>query len=181
MSAPGTAWGGMIGFRISRRFTITSGVIKSAKQYTGYGKDYEPPYGYWEKRTNGVVPDEIKGSCGIIEVPVAVQFDVRQGARSRLYVSGGVSSYFMRHEEYDYSFNEPNEGADRTWASTTPSSYLFKVGHLSAAYEIMLTKNFGLSIEPYIKIPFQGIGWANLSLYTTGAYINARYFLLRKK
>jgi hypothetical protein len=180
MSAPGQAFGGMIGYRISRKFTVVGGVIRSSKKYTGYGKDYEPPDGYWQKRTNGVVPDAIKGSCTIIEVPIAVQLDVWQNTRARLYVSGGVSSYFMRHEKYDYSFNEPNEGADRSWGSDIPTSYAFKVGHLSAAYEMMLTKNLGVSVEPYIKIPFQGIGWANLSLYTAGAYVNVRYFLLRK-
>ena len=180
MSAPGQAFGGMLGYRISRKFTVVGGVIRSSKKYTGYGKDYEPPDGYWQKRTNGVVPDEIKGSCTIIEIPIAVQFDLWQSTRARLYVSGGVSSYFMRHEKYDYSFNEPNEGADRSWGSDIPTSYAFKVGHLSAAYEMMLTKNLGVSVEPYIKIPFQGIGWANLSLYTAGAYVNVRYFLLRK-
>jgi hypothetical protein len=181
MSAPGAAFGGMIGFRVSRRFTVVGGVIRSSKKYTGYGADYAPPEGYWQKRTNGVVPDEIRGSCTIVEIPIAVQFDVWQGPRSRLYIAGGVSSYFMRHEEYDYSFNEPNDGADRRWASNTPSSYAFKVGHFSAAYELMLTKNLGVSVEPYIKVPFQGIGWANISLYTTGAYVNVRYFLLRKQ
>jgi len=180
MSAPGHAFGAMIGYRLSRRFTVTGGGIRSSKKYTGYGKDYTPPEGYWQRRTNGVVPDEIEGSCVIVEIPLMVQFDVWQSQRSRLYISGGVSSYFMRREEYDYSFNEPNDGADRRWSSNTPSSYAFKVGHLSAAYEIMLSKHLGVSVEPYLKIPFAGIGWPSISLYTTGAYINARYFFLRK-
>jgi len=180
MSAPGQAFGGLIGFRISRKFTVVGGVIRSTKKYEGYGKDYTPPEGYWKKRTNGIVPDEVKGSCTIVEVPITVQYDVWQSTRSRLYISGGISSYFMRKEKYNYSFNEPNEGADRSWSSNTPGSYVFKVGHFSAAYEIMLNKNLGVGVEPYIKIPFQGIGWPNISLYTTGAYVNVRYFLLRK-
>jgi len=180
MSKPGTAFGGMIGYRLSRKFTIASGVIRSSKKYTGYGKDYTPPEGYWIARTNGVVPDEIYGSCTVVEVPVNVQFDLWHNPRSRLYIAGGVSSYFMRREAYAYSFDQPNDGADRYWSSSRPSTFAFKVGNLSAAYEIMLTKNFGVSVEPYFKIPFQGIGWANLSLYTTGAYINARYFFLKK-
>lgn len=180
MSTPGQAFGVMIGYRLFSRFTISSGVLRSSKQYEGYGADYKPPAGYWEYRTNGVVPAEIKGRCSIIEVPVIVQYDVRQSARARLFISGGVSSYFMRSESYDYFFDEPNEGADQRWATSEPSSYAFKVGHFSAAYELRIKGGLSVGIEPYIKIPFQGIGWANISLYTTGAYVNVRYYFSKK-
>ncbi len=174
-TAPGSAFGLSLGYRIGR-FTVTTGAIKSAKRYTGYGKDYSPPEGYWKRRTNGIVPSEIFGRCGIVEVPLIVQYDLSSWRRSRLFGSLGVSSYFMRSESYEYTFKEPNPGAADHWTAPQPSSYYFGVGHVSLGYDRKLNEHFSLGVEPYVKIPFKGIGWSNVNLVTAGAYVNLRYF-----
>lgn len=177
-SKPSGVFGVLIGFRVSQRFTLMAGATKSLKRYEGYGDEYSPPEGYWQSRTNGVVPDEVEGQCGIIEVPLMIQFDVLQKSKSRLFVSGGVSSYFMRSEHYNYTFNEPNPGAANSWTAKEPTDYLFKIGHLSAGYDRVIGRNFTIGIEPFLKVPFEGIGWTNINLYSTGAYINLRYNIL---
>jgi hypothetical protein len=155
-----------------------AGATKSLKRYEGYGEEYSPPEGYWQNRTNGVVPDEVEGKCGIIEVPLMIQYDVQQKSKSRVFVSAGVSSYFMRSEHYQYTFNEPNPGAANSWTAREPTNYLFKIGHLSAGYDRLIGKKFTIGIEPFLKVPFEGIGWTNINLYSTGASINLRYNIL---
>jgi hypothetical protein len=178
-SKPSGVFGLLLGYRVSRRFTIMAGVTKSLKKYEGYGNEYSPPEGYWQNRTNGVVPDEVQGQCGIIEVPLMLQFDLVQRLKSRIFVSAGVSSYFMRSENYQYTFSQPNPGAADSWTAKEPTQYLFKIGHLSAGYDRMLTRNLSVGIEPFLKVPFEGIGWTDINLYSTGAYINLRYTILR--
>lgn len=178
-SKPSGVFGVLLGYRISKRFTLMAGVTKGLKKYEGYGNEYSPPAGYWENRTNGVVPDEVEGQCGIVEVPLMVQFDLVQRLKSRIFVSTGVSSYFMRSENYEYTFSQPNPGAANSWTAKEPTRYLFKIGHLSAGYDRMLTRNLSLGIEPFLKVPFEGIGWTDINLYSTGAYINLRYTILR--
>ena len=177
-SKPTGVFGLLLGFRISKHFTLMAGATKSLKRYEGYGGEYSPPEGYWENRTNGIIPDEVKGQCGIVEVPIIVQFDVRHRSKSRIFLAGGVSSYFMRSERYDYTFYELNPGAANNWTAKEPTDYLFKIGHLSAGYDHMIGKKFVLGIEPFLKVPFEGIGWTDINLYSTGAYINLRYNIL---
>lgn len=177
-SKPSNVFGMLVGYRISQRFTIMAGATKSLKRYEGYGKEYTPPEGYWQSRTNGIIPDEVEGQCGIIEVPLMIQFDLLQRSKNRMFFSAGVSSYFMRSERYQYTFNEPNPGAANSWTAKEPTKYLFKIGHLSAGYDHLIAKKFTIGIEPFLKVPFEGIGWTNINLYSTGAYINFRYNIL---
>jgi hypothetical protein len=180
MSAPGGALGVQIGYRILPRINIHTGLISSSKKYESAGRYYQPPPGYWEYRTNGRVPDQVRGRCDILEIPLWIQYDVSDRDRSRFYVSGGVSSYLMTSESYDYTFETANPGAAEGWSSSESSSYLFAIGHLSAGYERNITPALGLGIEPFVKIPFKGIGWSNVDLFTTGFYVNVRYRFFRK-
>lgn len=179
-SSPGQAFGLEVGYQISRRFMVTTGMLKTYKKYTGYGEEYQPPTGYWQRRTNGVVPEEIEGNCSVIEIPVQLQYTLAQREKSRLFVSAGISSYLMRQESYKYFFESPNPGAASGWSSKEPSSYAFSIGDLSVGYERNLSPRFAIGVEPFLKVPFSGIGWSKIDLYTTGAYVNLRYRILRK-
>lgn len=174
-TVPGSAYGLTIGYRVINRLTISTGVIKTYKKYVGYGEDYQPPAGYWQFRTNGIVPDEVSGQCSVIEVPLMLQYDIMQREKSRFYASAGASSYRMLNEKYAYTFNEPNDGAADGWSTDTPSSYYFSVGHVSLGYDHRLYRGLYLGVEPYVKIPFGGIGWSNVNLLTMGAYVNVKY------
>lgn len=179
-SRPSNVFGLLIGYRVFNRITVMTGATKSLKRYEGYGQEYSPPEGYWRARTNGIVPDEVEGKCGIIEVPVLVQVDVLQRMKNRLFFSVGVSSYFMRSEYYQYTFKEPNPGAAESWTAKEPTRYLFKIGHLSAGYDHVIAKKFTLGIEPFLKVPFEGIGWTDINLYSAGAYVSVRYNILSR-
>lgn len=181
LMAPGEAYGLTGSYRFAKRFTITTGILNTAKKYSAPGEDYHPPKGYWGNKTNGVIPNEIYGECSVLEVPLTIQFDILQKSRSRFYVSSGLSSYRMMNERYEYSFNQANEGADLDWSSSRPSNYYFGVAHVSAGYERIISKHFSLGIEPYIKKPFRGIGWAAVELNTIGAYVNLRYRFNKKR
>jgi hypothetical protein len=179
-TAPGKAYGLLLGLAVSHRFSVQTGMLRSSKKYNGYGGEYQPPEGYWARRTNGVIPDHVKGACEILEIPVIMQYNVKQNERSRFYVAAGVSSYLMMSESYAYSFETPNPGAAEGWSSTEPSSYLFGIGHLSVGYERQINPRLGIGIEPFLKVPFDGIGWSDIDLFTTGAYISLRYRFLKR-
>lgn len=180
-TAPGEAYGFAVGYRFFGRFTAATGLVRSTKKYVGYGSDYQPPEGYWRNRTNGIVPDDITGKCAILEIPLMVQYAFGQKEKSRMYVAAGVSSYIMLSESYLYSFDAPNPGAARGWSTTESSRYPFAIGHLSAAYERNLSQRWAIGLEPFLKIPFAGVGWTNVDLYSTGVFFNLRYRFFRKQ
>lgn len=181
-STPGESVGLRIGYQISNRFTINTGIIRSTKKYKGDGYDYSPRNpAYWQLRTNGVIPEEIDSRCLVYELPLDIQFDAIQTQKSRVFVSTAISSYFMMSQAYDYTFESPNPGADTGWRSPGSESYWFSVGMVSAGYERYIHRSLAIGIEPYLKISLSEIGWPNVKLFSTGAYVTLRYKFMSKK
>ena len=179
-SAPGKAFGGLLHYHLLNRWSISAGVIKTQKQYTGNGEEYRPPTGYWKNNTNGIIPETIDGSCSILEFPLMVQYTLRNSGKNRWLVGAGVSSYLMESESYVYYFDQPNPGAKERWDSRGSSRFLFNMVNLSFGYERQVMPGLMLGLEPYVKIPVEEIGWTNLKLFSSGASITLRYTVLRK-
>jgi hypothetical protein len=179
-TSPGKSFGLLASFNISKRLSVSSGLFRSSKLYTGYGRDYQPPDGYWQRKTNGVVPDEINGACDVWEIPLMIQYAVIQRPKSRIYGSAGMTSYLITHEKYDYCFNNPNPGAASSWSTNGSTTYPFNVGYFAIGYEHRVNSHFAVGIEPFMKVPFKGMGWSHVNIYSTGAYLTARYRFLKK-
>jgi hypothetical protein len=180
-TAPGGAFGAMLHYHIGNSWSVSAGVIKNQKKYTGDGEDYQPPKGYWKYYTNGVIPESIDGSCSVLEIPVMVQYTLANVGRSRFLIGAGASSYVMLNESYRYYFDQPNPGAKDGWDSKDQSRFLFNMINFTIGYERQIAPGLRLGIEPYMKIPIEEIGWSKLKLFSTGASFTLRYNLLRKK
>lgn len=179
-TSPGEAYGILVRYLFLRRLSLNAGLLKSNKRYRGTGNDYSPPPGYWDRRTNGVIPDEIYGSCLVYEVPVMLQYDFIQSEKSRMFAGVGLSSYVIANQLYEYSFAEENPGAATDWATSEPATYKFNIGHLSIGYERQLFSKVSVGLEPYLKLPFTGMGWSDVDLCSTGVFLNIRYTISKK-
>ncbi len=180
-SAPGESIGLLIGYQLTNRFNINAGIIRSTKKYKDDGSEYSPNPEYWKNRTNGIVPKEIDSRCLVVEVPLDIQFDAIQTAKSRVFVSTAISSYFMVNQSYKYNFEAPNPGAANSWESPGSESYWFSVGMMSAGYERYIHRSLAIGIEPYLKISLAEIGWPNVKLFSTGAYLTLRYKFINRE
>ena len=176
---PGEAVGIMLHYQVFNRWGITAGALHNTKKYWGRGNEYHPPSGYWNALTNGVVPDRVDGTCAMYEIPVSVTFDVVRTRRSRLFASAGLSSYIMQNEDYYYKFDTPNPGAVNGWSGDKPSTLWFGIGTLSVGYDFRATRSLSFGVEPYFKVPLEGIGWADIDLYSTGLMFAARYHFMK--
>ena len=176
----GDAIGVYLHYQVLPRWGVTAGVLFDNKQYWGKGHEYRPPRGYWKALTNGVVPDRIDGTCSMYEVPVSITFDVLNTRRTRVFASAGLSSYFVRSEEYYYHFDTPNPGAVNGWTGKRPSTLWFGIGTLSAGFDFKATRTLSLGIEPYFKVPLEGMGWGDVDLYSTGVMFTARYHFAKR-
>jgi hypothetical protein len=180
-SDPGQAFGLMLHYHVKRSWSFSTGVVKSFKKYTGDGEDYAPPNGYWRNNTNGIIPGTIDGSCNVLEIPVMVQYTIANKGKSRFLVGAGASSYIMLNESYKYNFDQPNPGAKQGWSSKKASGLFFNVINVTAGFEHRIFPGFMMGIEPYLKIPIEGVGWSDLKLYSAGASLTLRYIILNQK
>lgn len=177
-TSPGEAYGLLVHYHVSK-WSISTGMLRSTKKYSGYGHEYKPPQGYWRYATNGVIPEKVDGNCVVLEIPLSLAYNVIETQRGRLFVTAGVSSYLMRSEDYRYTFEGNNPGA-QGWATDKPSSYLFSIGSMSLGYEHDVTPSIAIGLEPYYRIPFSGVGWANVQLHSAGVFLSLRYRFLSR-
>lgn len=173
-ASPGSAFGLAGHYHVSR-LSFSVGLWKSNKVYKGKGEYYKPSPNYWKNATNGVVPESVDGSCSVLEIPALLQYKVVEWGKGKVLVAGGVSSYIMLKESYQYNFEQPNPGANSGWDSHKKEHNMFRILHFSIAYEHRIHPKLAMGLEPYVKVPISGIGWANLDLFSTGVSVSLRY------
>lgn len=178
---PGTNVGLLVEYRLASRWSVQTGVIKSAKNYKAYPADYQLT-GYFH-----VLPESVSGRCSVLDIPINLRYDwaIRPGsngqAASRWFVSGGVTSYIVQREDYYYNYADPNDphiSANRkSWHSDSTSRYNISQLNLSFGYERALSRRLSWQIEPFMKVPLRGIGYLKIDLLSTGAFFSLRYRL----
>lgn len=180
---PGTNVGLLLEYRLSSHWSVQSGVIQSTKVYRADITDYALP-DYALKWT--VKPEGVNGRCNMIDIPVNIRYDVALRPRtngqapSRWFVSGGVTSYIMKREEYTYQYADPANPhiypKNRGWSGTS-GGYGFSELNLSAGYERAISRRFSWQVEPFMKVPLKRVGYLKLNLLSTGAFFSLRYKL----
>ena len=178
-SRPGTNVGLFLEYRLAARWSIQAGLIQSTKIYRTLPSEYTAPAGAW----GGLVqPLSVDGRCNMFDIPINLRYDVilrpQNDTRllSRWFVSGGVTSYVMKSEEYTYNY--PPHTYNQTMSqSASTGGYGFSNLNLSVGYERALSKRLSWQVEPFMKVPLKGVGYFKVDLLSTGAFFSLRYKL----
>jgi len=169
----GINFGLLAAYRFNGRLSVVSGLSYTHKFYTAYGTDYKPNKGTW---LDTVSLSKVEGDCYMFEIPVNLRFDLLASLKNYAFISAGLSSYFMKKENYDFHYTNNSVQYDSRYRSYNVSEqYLFKVLNLSIGYERMMTKRLSLQLEPYIKLPLNGLGFGNMQLSSYGAFFGVKY------
>ena len=176
-SETGKRYGGVLSYGLTPRLSVRAGVLKIQNFYSTSGSNYDVVQGWF---TNGIMPAKANGACEIVEIPVSVRFDLFKKNRHNVFISTGLSSYFMLNEQYEFEYGDPQPNSKPRWKSQEPTKYLFGVMNISAGYEYYLAPKWSLQAEPFINIPITGIGWGKVDLYSIGSYFTLKYVINRK-
>lgn len=164
----GISMGILAGYQVNKKISIESGVSWSIKNYYSEGEYFKtsnirmPP---------GAKINKVEGVCNMVEVPLTIKYNFRSPGKKTLSVSGGVSSYFMKKESYDYEIDR--NGQQYPYSSTykNSSNDLLAVANFAIGYNRQIRKGTNLRIEPYIKVPLKGVGTGSLPITSTGLNI----------
>jgi hypothetical protein len=174
LSKAGYNVGLQIGYRISDRWSVNTGVIYTTKYYKADSQDFKPknPWYRYIKLKDGV-----KGNCSMFDIPVNVRYDVSFNNKRRFFVSTGLSTYLMDNQNYSYTYY--TQGGSMPYPKDTSYTanynYLFSVLNLSAGYERAIGKNFSLQVEPYLKLPLKGLGYGYMRMDSYGIFFSLKY------
>ncbi|MBC7826800.1 MAG: porin family protein [Chitinophagaceae bacterium] len=167
-----------LGYRLSQRWSVNTGVLYTKKNYSSLGKDFNPPKGTW---LDNVQLDKVDGHCYMFDIPLNVRYDLNTNNNYRFFVNTGLSTYLMKKEDYHYYYQYTNGTPGYRYRSLSSNgNHWLSILNISAGFEKNLNKHFSLQAEPYLKIPVRGIGFGNLQLNSYGMYFSLKYHVNRR-
>jgi hypothetical protein len=167
----GYSVGILAGYRFNKRFSIETGVLWDKKNYYSDGK-------YFEK-SKASIPDTVNlknlnGFCNMFEIPINLRYSFASSNNHNFFLALGLSSYLMKKEYYDYTAEKTYWGGVVTYSGNTTyknsTNNFFSVLQISGGYEYSIGKSTEIRIEPYVKIPLQGLGIGSMPISSAGLY-----------
>jgi hypothetical protein len=161
----GASKGFVIGYALNKKWSIESGLLWDTKRVYDNGTYFNPP-GYTP--TSGVTIIAVNGKSRLYELPVNMKYTITPGKHS-LFATTGLSSYFMRSENYDYEYTQNNQPGGHNYLSyKNETKNWFSVVNLSIGYAHSLGDAGSIRVEPYLKLPVKNLGVANMPIMSTG-------------
>ena len=164
LSKPGLTAGFKIGFQMNK-WALETGLLYDRKSYSSNGKYFDYKI-YPNTKINNV-----DGTCNMFEWPVDVHYVFNPGNKHTFYISGGLSSYLMKKENYNYDYDWYGQPyyANRTYMNS--SNNFFSIVNISAGYQVKIGRSSSLRFEPYGKLPLKGVGIGHLPLTSFGVNV----------
>jgi len=165
----GYSYGMLIGYQFNKKWSVETGAFLERKYYYSEGKYlntskiYLPPNSRIEDAT---------GNCKMVEMPLAVKYNFSIRKESTWFATLGISSYFMKEENYTYNYYYGTSGpVPHQKAYKSSSSDLFSAMSISGGYIHRLGNFADIRIEPYLKLPMYGMGIGELPFLSTGLQV----------
>ncbi len=163
---PGYSLGATLGYRFNKKLAVETGLIYDKKYYYSDGAHYknQPPM---------VSIIDVDGNCDMFEIPLTLRYDFAFKKNGSFFAKGGFSSYLMRKQTYSGVSYNNNNGLEGSWGpkSNYPKeNYFLSIFQLSGGYEFSISGKTKIQIEPYVKIPLQGIGTGSMPISSAGIY-----------
>ena len=174
-SKPGASLGVFLQYNFSERLSLLTGINQARKIYS-LTDGFKPYEGYWKKYLK---PDLIDGQCTVLDIPLNLRYDFISNDQRKIFISAGLSSYFMLTEEYQYIYaDEPQYNRD--YSVSNQNRHFLGILNISAGYEHPLSTHWSLQLEPMIKLPLAEVGVGNLPLVSAGAFVSLKYHFIRR-
>lgn len=176
--AVSTNAGLLVTLPLTNRFSIVSGAVWANKLYSAAPQDYEPYADFWNGKT---LPDVITAECKVLDIPVNLQYKILEKGKNKLTIETGLSSYIMLNEKYTYTYTHPGSSPySKTREVENENRHWFGVQNLAVGYARTLSPVLSVGIQPFVKMPLEGIGAGNVKLTSAGVFFTAGYTLKPK-
>src|SRR5690554_1423530 len=162
----GNSLGLNLEYFINANISLNIGVLYAFKTYRGKGQysGYTPS------------PGRMEGDCWMLDVPLNIRYYLINRNLGRWYLSTGMSSYMMLHEKYNLIYkNYSGYPYERKVDVRDGNRHYLGIVNFSMGYERLLSDKIALQVEPYLKLPVNGIGEGEINLKSSGVLIGIKY------
>ncbi len=171
-----------IGYYLTGRLSLNTGVFYSNKFYWSPGKSSHPQATPVPALSTGVnyyaapPPVEyVNGSCNMYEVPLTLRYDFAGGEKTKFFANAGLSSYFMVKQTYIYFFHNGMRALAWKTTNNQQQNYWLAVAALSMGMETEIGKGFSFQAEPFLRLPLKSMGVENIKINSYGFLLSFRY------
>jgi hypothetical protein len=170
----GYSLGVLAGYRFNKRISLESGIYWDKKYYYSTGEYFSTkhlPVQYPPALPN----KSVEGYCNMFEIPVNIRYDFATRVNHGFFAKTGFSTYIMKKEEY--SFTKTNDTVKGPYPYYNTTTDFIAILQLSGGYERTIGQKTKIRVEPYVKIPLQGIGIGSMPISSAGIYFGITYSL----
>ncbi len=172
---PGFSAGLIAGVRLADRTSFETGILFNRKNYNSAGNEFKMDK-IGSTMPAGMVINSLEAKSSLIEIPFKIKYDFLNNANATWFATAGISAYIMITESnrYHVTMNGNTEmitGVYRSYNYGLPA-----VASISAAYQKKFSKFINVRIEPFLKIPLQGMGVGNLPITSVGLQVGITRF-----
>jgi hypothetical protein len=161
----GFSLGATVGYRINKQLAVETGFLWDRKYYHTRGEYFKNP------NIPIAANADIDGNCNMMEIPVIIRYDFAAAKNHSFFAKAGLSSYLAMKDNYSWVKTVPQPPyyypEDKSY--NAPSN-IFSILQLSAGYERAISSKINIQVEPYVKIPLQGVGTGNMPISSVGIY-----------
>jgi len=155
----------LAGYHFNNQLSVHTGVLFTKKNYTVAGEDFTAPKGSWVANYKLTMVD---GYCNMWEVPLLLRYQFNGTGNRSFFLSGGISSYFMTRENYNYSYYWNGQPVTRNSNYPDGNTHLLSILRLSGGWRKAVGKSSSVLIEPYAALPLGGLGYGSIRLSSFG-------------
>ena len=168
----GYKFGAKLGFQLSDKFELATGLSISQKKFNGEGSEFTLTEGW----VNNIMPMTMEAKCNIIEIPLDLNYHFNGVGDSGFVAGIGLRSFMLHSEWYGFEYNVSQIGlVEEIVTDNTQNKNWVGSIELSLGYNKKVNDNLSVQIVPYLQIPATGIGEGKVDLYSGGVQFAVRF------
>jgi hypothetical protein len=160
----------LVGYSLSKKFSLESGLILSNKRYYSDGQYFK-----MEKIAAAMPPGmkvlTVESRATVLEVPLKGRYNLITKKNGSLFITAGASSSLLLHEQNNYTALVNGGQQDLKADYGTMRHYFATSINLSAGFEKRIGEKALLRIEPYLGLPVKGLGVGSMSVFSAGLHL----------
>jgi len=166
-------FGLLVEYEVMKNLSISTGANYSFKAYQANAESYTPKDGQWRWPES---PENIDATCNVLEIPLNIRYYFHNQPKHRLFISSGISSYWMLNETYNYTYSTQTQW-NYSWELSNENQHMLSILNLSIGWQKKLSNRFSIQAEPFLKLPLGQVGGGRVNLKTTGILLGLKYDL----
>ncbi|MEN6456875.1 MAG: hypothetical protein ABFD10_21670 [Prolixibacteraceae bacterium] len=153
----GSDIGLLVTLGLTNKWSLSTGAVYAKKLYeTGY--------------TYASYTQMVDADCRVLDIPVNVSYALVNKGKTRIGFGTGISSYIMLKEDYRF-----NSSSREDIHLVNENQHWLSVLNVQASYERKLNSRISLYVQPYLKVPFNDIGYYKIKLQSLGMAVGASW------